>query len=83
MSVPHCRYSRPAVSRSDHFTSFLIRRWLHEHQAEFKTNRSSKFMALATLNVFIVLGGLFCCVAGTVGSVIAINKSLHNGSTTA
>ncbi|GAA6041821.1 hypothetical protein JCM8097_007180 [Rhodosporidiobolus ruineniae] len=56
--------------------------WLWVHRSRLRTDRSLGFLALVALNVFIVIGGTFMQVAGTVASIYAIKDALDAGETT-
>jgi hypothetical protein len=40
-----------------------------------------KWKALVAMNITFIILGFFVMIAGTYGSVVAINKSLHDGNT--
>jgi hypothetical protein len=40
-----------------------------------------KWKALVAMNITFIILGFFVMIAGTYGSVVAINQSLHDGNT--
>lgn len=57
--------------------------WLRRALLRNREDRTGGLLAMSGLSIFIICVGTFCMVAGTVASVIAINNSLKNGTTTA
>ncbi|BGP36177.1 hypothetical protein JCM10450v2_000075 [Rhodotorula kratochvilovae] len=55
--------------------------WLYENRARLRTDRTTPFLLLVVFNGIIIVTGSFCTVGGTYASVVAINRSLHSGST--